>query len=50
MTDSSPVQLTPLQQRTLGLLRRAPDPVVFDAPEFTLPRAPSPDDEGDVWA
>lgn len=30
MTDSAPTELTPLQNKTLGLLRRAPDPVVFD--------------------
>ena len=30
MTDNAPTELTPLQNKTLGLLRRAPDPVVFD--------------------
>jgi hypothetical protein len=28
--DGAPVELSPLQHKTLGLLRRAPDPVVFD--------------------
>ncbi|TDT15632.1 PD-(D/E)XK nuclease superfamily protein [Ilumatobacter fluminis] len=30
MTDKAPPELTPLQNKTLGLLRRAPDPLVFD--------------------
>ncbi|MDJ0770928.1 MAG: PD-(D/E)XK nuclease family protein [Ilumatobacter sp.] len=33
MADAAPDDLSPLQRKTLGLLRRSPDPVVFD-PSF----------------